>query len=207
MCPHLFGIAKLQGCPDLSSDEDAILTKALSDLKFEFDKDEINYSSYNALGDLTELMHKNPHMFLLIDGHASSEGTDKYNLKLSASRVNAVQQFFIKRGLERTRLVIDFYGGKFPLNTNATETERAKNRRVEFDIKFHLYVVSTADNMKNEYDSLLNRLNSPDIIVEETNVVESENTTNAVEEIKIEKDTTTINVVKPIIESVSNDES
>ena len=207
LCPHLFGIARLQGCPDLSSDEDAILTKALGNLKFDFDKDEIKYSSYITLGDLTELMHKNPSMFLLIDGYASSEGTDKYNLNLSARRVKAVQQFFIKRGLERSRLVIDFYGEKFPLNTNATETERAENRRVEFDIRFHLYDVSTADNMKNEYDSLLNRLNSPDIIVEETNVVESEGTTNAVEEIEIEKDTTTINVVKPIIESVSNDES
>ena len=61
-----------------------------------------------------------------------------------------VQQFFIKRGVEKNRLVIDFYGEKFPLNTNATETERAENRRVEFDIKFHLYDVSTADNMKNE---------------------------------------------------------
>jgi type IX secretion system PorP/SprF family membrane protein len=168
LCPHLFGIARLQGCPDLTSDEDAILTKALGDLKFDFDKDEIKYSSYNALGDLTALMHKNPPMFLLIDGHASSEGTDKYNLNLSARRVKAVQQFFIKRGLEKNRLLIDFYGEKFPLNTNATETERAENRRVEFDIKFHLYDVSAADKMKNEYDSLLNRLGSTDIIIEET---------------------------------------
>jgi type IX secretion system PorP/SprF family membrane protein len=168
LCPYLFGIARLQGCPDLTSDEDAILTKALGDLKFDFDKDEIKYSSYNALGDLTALMHKNPPMFLLIDGHASSEGTDKYNLNLSARRVKAVQQFFIKRGLERNRLLIDFYGEKFPLNTNATETERAENRRVEFDIKFHLYDVSAADNMKNEYDSLLNKLGSTDIIIEET---------------------------------------
>ena len=241
LCPHLFGIARLQGCPDLSSDEDAILTKALGDLKFDFDKDEIKYSSYNALSDLTELMHKKPSMFLLIDGYASSEGTDKYNLNLSARRVKAVQQFFIKRGVERNRLVIDFYGEQFPLNTNATETERAENRRVEFDIKFHLYDVSTADNMKNEYDSLLNRLDSPDIIIEETtseveikeevieeiipvvevkekiienpkpdtttieassetNGIESEDTTNTieeVEEIEIEKDTTTNNIITP----------
>ena len=239
LCPHLFGISRLQGCPDLTSDEDAILTKALGDLKFDFDKDEIKYSSYNALGDLTELMHKNLSMFLLIDGYASSEGTDKYNLNLSARRVKAVQQFFIKRGVEKNRLVIDFYGEKFPLNTNATETERAENRRVEFDIKFHLYDVSTADNMKNEYDSLLNRLDSPDIIIEETtseveikeevieeiipvvevkekiienpkpdtttiearsetNGIESEDTTNAIEEVEeIEKDTTTNNIITP----------
>ena len=45
MCTStLFGIAKLQGCPDLSSDEDAILTKAIGDLKFDFDKDQIKYS-------------------------------------------------------------------------------------------------------------------------------------------------------------------
>ena len=181
LCPNLFGIARLQGCPDLSSDEDAILTKALSNLKFDFDKDEIKYSSYNTLGDLTELIHKNPSMFLLIDGHASSEGTDKYNLSLSARRAKAVQQFFIKRGIERNRLVIDFYGEKVPLNPNSTEIERAENRRVEFEIKYHLYDPTTAENIKNEYDSLLNKLNAP-AIIETTDIV-------TIDSVRIIKDT------------------
>jgi type IX secretion system PorP/SprF family membrane protein len=173
LCPHLFGSAKLQGCPELTAEENEILTKALGDLRFGFDKDGIDYLSYSALTDLAVLMHKNPAMFLLIEGHASSEGTDKYNLSLSARRAKEVQQFFVGRGLEKTRMVLDFYGEKSPLNANTNESERAENRRVEFDIKYHLYDENTAKIMKNEYDSLLSKLDSAENIVIPT-VVEDE---------------------------------
>ena len=173
LCPFLFGSAKLQGCPELTEDENEILTKALSDLRFGFDKDVIDYLSYSALTDLAVLMHKNSAMLLLIEGHASSEGTDKYNLSLSARRAKAVQQFFVGRGLEKTRMVLDFYGEKSPLNANTNEIERAENRRVEFDIKYHLYDENTVKIIKNEYNSLLSKLDLPDSIVI-TPVVEEE---------------------------------
>ena len=155
LCPHLFGSAKMQGCPELTNNEEKILTDALADLNFGFDQDNIEYESYSALTKLVVLMHSNPKMYLLIEGYASSEGTEKYNLNLSARRTKAVQNFFLERGVLRNRLVIDFYGEESPLNSNVTEEERAENRRVEFDIKYHLYDINTAIDLKNEYDSLL----------------------------------------------------
>ena len=158
LCPHLFGTKENQGCPELTSEEEDILTKALGDLIFDFDKAEMKYSSYNTLTDLTVLMHKNPSMYLIIEGHTSSEGTSEYNLSLSARRTKTVHKFFIERGLDKNRMIIDFYGEDNPLNTNTTESERAENRRVEFHIKYHLYDRTTADKMKEEYDNLLNNL-------------------------------------------------
>jgi len=133
LCPDVSGDKNAYGCPDF--DEDGTLT------------------------DLTLLMHKNPKIYLLIQGHASAEGTASYNLSLSARRAKAVQNFFISRGINKGRLIIDFYGEDTPLNKNATEQERADNRRVEFDIKYHLYDDFSAEDLQEEFDSLLNTIN------------------------------------------------
>ena len=53
VCPNLFGEKEAQGCPVLSTREREILENALVDLQFGFDKDEIEYSSYNTLTDLS----------------------------------------------------------------------------------------------------------------------------------------------------------
>jgi len=155
LCPHLYGNSKFQGCPDLTIDEQKIITDALADLTFSFDKDNIDYASYGTLTKLVVLMHSNPSMFLLIEGFASSEGTEAYNLSLSARRAKSVQGFFLERGIFKNRLVMDFYGEESPLNSNFTEQERAKNRRVEFDIRYHLYDNNTAADIKNKYDNLV----------------------------------------------------
>ena len=164
LCPHLFGNANAQGCPELSTAEYLILTRALGNLNFDFDKDIIKQESYITLTDLTLLMHKNPKMYLLIEGHASAEGSTSYNLSLSARRAKAVQNFFISRGINKGRLIIDFYGEDTPLNKNATEQERADNRRVEFDIKYHLYDEFSAEDLQEEYDSLLNTINNKNVV-------------------------------------------
>lgn len=164
LCPHLFGNANSQGCPELSTAEYLILTRALGNLNFDFDKDVIKKESYITLTDLMLLMHKNTKMYLLIEGHASAEGSTSYNLSLSARRAKAVQNFFTSRGINKGRLIIDFYGEDTPLNKNTTEQERADNRRVEFDIKYHLYDEFSAENLQQEYDSLLNNINNKNVL-------------------------------------------
>ena len=159
LCPNLFGNIEAQGCPKLTVGEKVILSDALADFNFRQGQYEIEYESYGTLSKVVVLMHTNPNMYLLIEGFASSEGTESYNLSLSAKRAKAVQNFFIERGIERTRLVMDFYGEDSPLNSNFTEQERAENRRVEFDIRYHLQNLNTANNLKNEYNVLLAKLN------------------------------------------------
>jgi len=158
LCPHLFGDVNAQGCPKLSTDESSIIAIALENLFFGFDKDIINSDSYTSLTSLAVLLHKNPSMFLLIEGYASSEGSTIHNLNLSARRAKAVQVFFTQKGIDKNRLVLDFYGENNPVNTNNTEKERAENRRVEFDIKYHLHNTDAANILQAEYDSLLNQM-------------------------------------------------
>jgi len=172
LCPHLFGNLSAQGCPELAVNESMILSKALKDLNFDFDKSDIKYESFPSLTNLAVLMHKNPDMILYIEGHASTEGSASHNLNLSAMRVKEVQKFFIGRGVKKNRLIMDFYGAEFPLNFNLTDKEKEKNRRVEFDIKYHLYDSDIADNLINVYDSLLNNLYGGSTFLEEKKVIE-----------------------------------
>ena len=155
LCPNIFGGLNSQGCPELTTTENRILAKALSDLKFDLGSAEIKQISYTTLTDLTVLLHKNQSMYLKIDGHTSDEGSYEYNLDLSARRVKAVQNFFIGRGIAKSRLIIDFYGEGTPLNNNANEQQRADNRRVEFDIKYHLYDEKTVNNTLEQYNTAL----------------------------------------------------
>jgi len=132
-------------------------------------------------------------MILTISGHASPEGNADYNLGLSARRAKKVQNYFLERGVPKSRLVIEFYGEQIPLNANETEWERAQNRRVEFGIKFHKYDDASAEQLKNEYQKALdkmfpnnaNALNNNSITVIE---IVTENTEHDIAENKINPD-------------------
>ncbi|MDA9228273.1 PorP/SprF family type IX secretion system membrane protein [Flavobacteriales bacterium] len=155
LCPNLYGEIEMQGCPEITQFEKNIIYKALNDLKFDFDKAEINYSSYPTLTDITMLLLKNQKMFLHITGYSSSEGSEEYNLGLSARRAKAVQNFFKGRGIKKSRLILDYFGEESPLNNNQNEDEKAENRRVEFSLEYHIFDIDESYSLRLDYKNLL----------------------------------------------------
>ena len=67
-----------------------------------------------------------------IIGHTDADGSDIYNIDLSARRAKAIQEYFLKCGLESFKLVIDFKGEKMPIDNNQTSEGKQHNRRVDF---------------------------------------------------------------------------
>ena len=120
-----------------------------------------------------------------------------------------------KRGIEKNRLTIDFYGEKSPINSNNTEEERALNRRVEFDIIFHDVDQKTVSSMITEYDSLLTTVGAEavqreaDMYMQEPKKQMIQTVTK--EEIQekkiIENDMIKQEKVEPVIEKIENTES
>ena len=70
-----------------------------------------------------------------INGHTDSIGTDKYNQDLSERRAKSAANYLINKGISRYRITCTGYGEDYPIDTNATEKGRARNRRVEIEFR------------------------------------------------------------------------
>ena len=104
-------------------------------VQFELNKAAILEVSHGLLGEVADVIKKNPQLKKLqVEGHASSEGNAKKNEKLSADRAKAVMNYLVSQGVDAKMLTSKGFGSSVPLADNATEEGREKNRRVEFNI-------------------------------------------------------------------------
>jgi OOP family OmpA-OmpF porin len=105
-------------------------------VQFEFNSAKILEVSHSLLDEVAQVIKDNPQIKKLrVEGHASSEGSDDYNLKLSDKRANAVMKYLTNQGgIDTGMLSAKGYGEAQPIASNDTEEGREKNRRVEFTI-------------------------------------------------------------------------
>lgn len=116
-------------------------------LLFDYNSSSVRKSSYAMLGRLAEAFRK----FLsdaenakyvdtiVIAGHTDNSGKDTRNRELSAERANAVLEYlyaYNKGALEpyARYFCAAGYGATRPVDTNATEAGRTRNRRIEISI-------------------------------------------------------------------------
>lgn len=89
-------------------------------------------SSYDELNLVAEMMFNNPTLIIELAGHTDGIGNPNLNKQLSQERVDAVINYLVEKGLDSSRLSGTGYGGTVPVASNATESTRKLNRRVEF---------------------------------------------------------------------------
>ena len=80
-------------------------------------------------------------MYMEISGHTDVVGPDGYNLELSKRRAQKVIDYLTAKGINPSRLQLNFFGKQQPVANNETDEGRHQNRRVEFQIlekKFEL---------------------------------------------------------------------
>ncbi|MGJ1535779.1 OmpA family protein [Sphingobacterium multivorum] len=99
-------------------------------IQFEFDSSVLKTSSYSTLDKLAKELRDN-NSAVQLDGYASAEGSEAYNLTLSKDRANSVKQYLVNAGVSSSSITAKGYGEKNPVASNATEEGRAQNRRVE----------------------------------------------------------------------------
>ena len=99
-----------------------------------FDVDQaIILEQYHAqLLEIIKITKSHSDLRIQVTGHTDSDGSKTYNRHLSKRRAESIIKFFIKRGLRRDRIVIDFKGENEPAETNQTIEGKSKNRRVDF---------------------------------------------------------------------------
>jgi OOP family OmpA-OmpF porin len=100
----------------------------------------ISEDSKMKLSELAKLMSDYPKPSIVIEGHASSDGSMGYNQKLSEKRAESVKNALVEMGVGADRLDTVGYGETKPSSDNNSRGGRAANRRVEFDRKVEIKV-------------------------------------------------------------------
>ena len=102
-----------------------------SDVSFAVGKADIAPNFRSVLDKFAQGLVENPATTVMIVGHTDSTGSDAINNPLSLQRASNVRDYLSSRGVALSRVQIDGRGSREPLVSNDTETNRAKNRRVE----------------------------------------------------------------------------
>ncbi|MGO3109965.1 MAG: OmpA family protein, partial [Sphingobacterium sp.] len=122
------------GCP-IKFPEPVVANNAtsgeyFSPIQFEFDSSVLKTESYSTLDKLAKEL-RDANASITLDGYASEEGSDDYNMNLSTDRANAVKQYLVNAGVSASSVTATGYGEANPVASNATEEGRVQNRRVE----------------------------------------------------------------------------
>ncbi len=104
------------------------------DMKFQFGSAKLLRSSEKYLDNVVGMMKAYPRMRITINGHTDNIGSEETNQTLSEKRAQSVFDYLVKHGIEADRMACYGYGLRYPIDTNATEAGRAKNRRVEIEV-------------------------------------------------------------------------
>ncbi|MDG2153105.1 MAG: OmpA family protein [Crocinitomicaceae bacterium] len=99
---------------------------------FEYDKSNVREEYHEQLKEIKKIILSHSDLRILVIGHTDSDGSNKYNESLSKRRAESIIRFFTTRGLRRDRIVIDFKGETFPVQSNKTSEGKSMNRRVDF---------------------------------------------------------------------------
>ena len=132
-CPDEAGDAANNGCPPVPQALVDLIESEDAKIFFKADSDQINDKGQNLVNQLAGLLQRYPNAALIVEGHASSDGSSAYNMTLSEKRAAAVKAAILAAGVDESRISSKGYGEDKPIGDNATMKGRAANRRVEFE--------------------------------------------------------------------------
>jgi outer membrane protein OmpA-like peptidoglycan-associated protein len=103
----------------------------LEGVNFDFDKATLRQEDLAIIDKDVVGLDKWGNVNIEVAGHTDNKGSDKYNMRLSQERAEAVRNYLISKGIAADRLTAKGYGESQPVADNATDEGRFKNRRVE----------------------------------------------------------------------------
>ena len=118
----------------ITTTETAVFEEALYGIEFETGSAIIKTSSYGILNRVYDVMNRSS-LNYEISGHTDNVGNADANIRLSESRAKAVYTYLVKKGIVGGRLIPRGYGDTNPVSDNGTTAGRAKNRRVQFNVR------------------------------------------------------------------------
>ena len=106
---------------------------ASATIYFEFDRSNLTSKSIQTLRSALNALVENSSINISLAGHADERGTREYNLALGQRRAEAVSDYLVLNGIDKSRITVMSYGEERPAAFGQDEMSYAKNRRVEIN--------------------------------------------------------------------------
>jgi outer membrane protein OmpA-like peptidoglycan-associated protein len=113
---------------------DRIILNMPSNITFATDQASVKPEFFATLNSVAVVLRKFDRTLIDVNGHTDSTGSLQHNQDLSQRRANSVGSYLEAQGIDQRRMSAMGFGPSQPMATNATETGRAQNRRVEIQI-------------------------------------------------------------------------
>jgi outer membrane protein OmpA-like peptidoglycan-associated protein/osmotically-inducible protein OsmY len=116
---------------------EAVLNSRVKRGKLFFRRDSARLDSRDQkiIEPLSKVLDRCPEATILIVGHTDSDGAAAYNQRLSEQRAQAVVAFLVSIGVDEQRLTAIGYGETKPVARNRGRANKARNRRIEFEVQ------------------------------------------------------------------------
>jgi len=119
--------------------KDSSLTKEEKDLfqrkvGFALNSYAVGKEGREFLDSIAQILIAHPEVRIRITGHTCTIGSKGANVTVSQKRAQSIKVILIRKGVSPRQLLTVGMDFQRPLNANQTETQRAKNRRVEFEL-------------------------------------------------------------------------
>lgn len=104
---------------------------ARSKVFFAAGENAIDRKDSKILDTIIFYIQHDPRVFAVyLDGHSDNQGRRYDQRQMSKARVEDVERYFIKQGINPDMITTRFHGGRYPVASNKTAKGRAANRRV-----------------------------------------------------------------------------
>ena len=144
------------GCPDEIPSELVEIAGTVEGIQFRTGSARLSSSSNDTLRKVRKALLKYPQLTLSIEGHTDDVGKRERNIVLSEDRALAVEEWLLKKGIEKERISSVGYGPDKPIGDNETEKGRTENRRVEMLYRMNITdgdTENTAEKEGNEQEN------------------------------------------------------
>lgn len=133
-CPNIAGLAAHDGCPEIMKQERQLFEFAVRALRFDNGSLNLEKDAYPHLTGLADVLKQYPSYHLKITGHADFEEVVPNREAFSLERAKACANYIYSLGIDENRIILDGVGAGQPIVRKGDASERAVNRRVEFDL-------------------------------------------------------------------------
>lgn len=114
---------------------------------FDHAKATLRSNTKTALSKFANVLKSEPDLFIDIQGHTDSTGSDRVNDPLSEQRAQAVANYLVNCGVPSRQFQnVSGFGSRQPVASNETAEGRAQNRRVEVYMYASQAMINAANN-------------------------------------------------------------